>query len=354
MTISSYEQSYLLLAFPFLTGEVFSAFTSVNDINCNNLPITINTDTVLDGPVDLTGCQDRNIVVFKIENDSTLDCNGHSITDKGYFIDYGQGVTALSTSTAIHVNGGATIMNCHINQFYEGIFRDGDNSNGSELTIKDSTFNDIHTGIDVKAAFAGLPQNVNVRVENCQMNEVIFGGVGITGTSATVHVEDTVIHGTTSTDSDNGAWGISTSGNEAATSLTVRNSKFSGFDDAITVGQKTGFVEIANIDADGCGIALEDDVENFWISSSRITDSPLYGLSFFFAAFGRIRFFDVSICGTQSNRPDLQFYNIDTTMGQPNITGFATCNRAIDFEDGIGDDVTSEYCISACSVSIGR
>ena len=79
-------------------------FTSVNDITCDNLPIKINTTTVLDGPVDLSICSNTFANIFEVENDAIVDCNGHNITGQpGPSLDIAYG-------TAFHVIGGATII----------------------------------------------------------------------------------------------------------------------------------------------------------------------------------------------------------------------------------------------------
>ena len=69
---------YAVSCFTFIHADS-TLFTTVNNINCNNLPFKINTTTVLDGSVDLSNCLDPFNAIFEVENDAIVDCGGHTI-----------------------------------------------------------------------------------------------------------------------------------------------------------------------------------------------------------------------------------------------------------------------------------
>ena len=320
--ITSPLAPFLLLASPFVLHSTY-ALPLTNNINCNSLPITINTPTVLSEDLNFSHCLGGNgNVLFKVSNDATFDCNGHAITGSG-------------GRKTIRVIGGATIMNCHIKNDETGVSWVTDNSESSELTIKNSAFSDVWYAIDIEGSNADA---VNVNVEDCEITNVKYVGMNIVRAAATVHIKDTVM--------TNGKYAISTySVNTKASLMNIQNTKFSGFDVALGIGQPTNMVNITNVEMHDGGIYFNNDVDDISISDTNIINSTVYSGIYFSKSgmYPQVELKDVSVCGTKQPHPDLEWqniHNIKVTTGSD-----LTCDKVIEF----GTDVTSTYCSKACS-----
>ena len=210
---------------PFATSLLLSCFIpsvsarrpfSVDDVNCNSIPIAVDgDDIVLDGPINLKRCSRSDVSVFDVTNDSIIDCAGHSINGLG-FSAIGQGF-----KKAFSVIGGATIINCHMSRHDRAITQVPDGSIGSVLTIQNSTFTNVGEAIFIfdgpSFGVGGKPNVLNMLVENSHFRRVRQSGISTymrNRDSTTIQVRGVTMDGT-----GGGSQGISISGRNRHESL---------------------------------------------------------------------------------------------------------------------------------------
>ena len=149
---------------------------------------------------------------------------------------------------------------------------------GTELTIKDSTIDDVAAGIRVDSNIGHL------RVESCQMTKVFSSGVDVSGFLATARIEDTDIHGYSDDDDGKAFDGISVGNPEddRTTSVNIHNCALSGFGTGVVIQKKVALVNITNVDVDdGTILFVENqDIDDItrcpsFNSSSSLSSSSL-------------------------------------------------------------------------------
>ena len=119
------------------------------------------------------------------------------------------------------------------------------------------------------------------------------------------------------------------------------------------ISQPATLINITGVGINNCGtgIQLNDDADGIQIRNTQITNSRSNGISVApRETVGKVLLDDVSVCHSGEN--DIRFFRMETKIGDVNVTGDLTCNRAsnfVAFDDR--KDITSEYCTMECPVS---
>ena len=325
-------QLFLLILASYLIDGTYCF--SVNDVNCDNIPFSVDANIVFDKDLNLSNCSRREKGILRVINDPVIDCKGYE------FIGFSDG-------TAIRVLGGATIKNCRFSKHIHSIFNIGGDSDKSTLSIQDCVFAD---GDVIVSDLSRNGKKVDVMVKDSHFQNIQLSGISMYA-SGTLHIEGSRMYG----EGDNFSTGIYVSGTIPMDSLTVKNVVIQSLSEGMKVIKTmTGDIDIGNVYVDNCpdGMSFQHDFDNLILRNVHISGSRNHGLDIFGIGSnvtGTILLNDISVCG-DSNAVGIRFSDLDIANDPPNVEGDLICDKARHISaSNQEDDITSEYCTDSCS-----
>lgn len=332
------QSSLLLLSSTFFLDQSHS-FT-VNNITCDDLPISIDTDIVFDRPLDLSRCPRRgnSFPIFNVTNDSTMDCDGNIFS-------------GFRDSVGFYFVGGGAVTNCHMKSHDISILCEADYSKSSTLIINDVLFSDVSQGVVVEGVTTsgvGSETNfVNILVENCHLIDVKRQAISFSPYNGSLQVIGSSVIGSSSPSGVRGT-GIQSIGDETGiVSINIRDTYFSNLYEGVYIEMPVNMINITNVDIQDIqgGIYIMTLAENISISNARVNSAERYGIVIDSETsmnwIDLLQLDDVSVCNSAESPAHVWFSD---DIGKVEVSGDLICNEA-------NEGVTS-YCTKICPNSL--